>query len=294
MAAFESDCAFLDCDFDSSASSDSDGTIAGRAWTFGDGGTSNAANPSHVYDLAGTYDVTLTVTDDDGASDVVTHQVTVEAAPPTGEITHVASAVGTSSTATPSVTIPASVQSGDRLVLVLSMNDTTRTFTNPAGVTGWTKLDTNVAKTMSTTVWTKTATAGNSGASVSVPLTGGAAKSTLTVAAYDGVDADVTPSFAAASSITNVTTRSTPLVTAPAGSWVLSYWADKSSTTTAWTTAAPVASRQAACAASSGRICSLLADSNAGVSGGYGNVAASTNAPSSSATMWSIVLTPDQ
>ena len=49
-------------------STDSDGTIASRLWNFGDGTTSTAANPSHTYAAAGTYTVTLTVTDDDGAT----------------------------------------------------------------------------------------------------------------------------------------------------------------------------------------------------------------------------------
>jgi len=49
-------------------------------WTFGDGATSTAQNPTHVYEAAGTYTVTLTATNADG-SDVVTKadSITVEA-----------------------------------------------------------------------------------------------------------------------------------------------------------------------------------------------------------------------
>ncbi|MDR3385522.1 MAG: PKD domain-containing protein, partial [Rudaea sp.] len=61
------------------SSTDSDGTIASRAWTFGDGGTSTATNPSHTYAAAGTYSVALTVTDNGGATNTKTSSVTVAA-----------------------------------------------------------------------------------------------------------------------------------------------------------------------------------------------------------------------
>ncbi|UCH96662.1 MAG: PKD domain-containing protein, partial [Candidatus Aminicenantes bacterium] len=55
--------------FSSEGSNDPDGTIAGFLWDFGDGNTSTAANPDHTYTAGGTYTVTLTVTDNDGAQD---------------------------------------------------------------------------------------------------------------------------------------------------------------------------------------------------------------------------------
>lgn len=66
-------------------STDSDGTIASRAWTFGDGSTSTATSPSHTYTTAGEYTVTLVVTDEDGAeSAAATKTVTVSEAATTG------------------------------------------------------------------------------------------------------------------------------------------------------------------------------------------------------------------
>ena len=52
--------------FNSSLSSDEDGNIVSWQWDFGDGNTSTEQNPTHVYLEEGTYNVTLTVTDDDG------------------------------------------------------------------------------------------------------------------------------------------------------------------------------------------------------------------------------------
>jgi PKD repeat protein len=58
--------------YDSTGSSDSDGTIVAYAWDLGDGRTSTDPNPDWVYDVQDTYTVTLTVTDDDGATDTAT------------------------------------------------------------------------------------------------------------------------------------------------------------------------------------------------------------------------------
>ena len=61
------------------SSTDTGGTISSHAWTFGDGATSTAANPSHTYAAAGTYSVTETVTDSTGATSSKTASVTVAA-----------------------------------------------------------------------------------------------------------------------------------------------------------------------------------------------------------------------
>ncbi|MDN4612597.1 PKD domain-containing protein [Arthrobacter burdickii] len=67
---------------DGSEAKDADGTITGYAWTFGDGAVASGRTAQHAYAAAGSYDVTLTVTDSDGASATVTRTVTVQVAPP--------------------------------------------------------------------------------------------------------------------------------------------------------------------------------------------------------------------
>ncbi|MBV9831545.1 MAG: PKD domain-containing protein [Marmoricola sp.] len=82
-AAFTSSCTDLGCSFDATGSSDGDGQVVSYAWTYGDGTTGTGVSPSHTYAAAGTYSVKLTVADNGGATDAVTHQVTVTApAPP--------------------------------------------------------------------------------------------------------------------------------------------------------------------------------------------------------------------
>lgn len=76
LAAFGETCNGLSCAF-TNGSTDADGTIVSHSWDFGDGGLSSAINPVHTYAAVGTYNVTLTVTDEDGATGSHSHTVNV-------------------------------------------------------------------------------------------------------------------------------------------------------------------------------------------------------------------------
>ena len=94
-ASFTYSCTDLDCEFDGSSSWDNEGTITSYDWTFGDGGSSSGLIASHSYSAGDSYEVILTVTDDQGATGSETQYVSVSAG---GEPTLVGSAETTSRT----------------------------------------------------------------------------------------------------------------------------------------------------------------------------------------------------
>lgn len=58
-------------------STDGDGTVVSWSWDFGNGGTSTTQHPDYTYEAAGTYDVSLVVTDNEGAPNTVIKSVRV-------------------------------------------------------------------------------------------------------------------------------------------------------------------------------------------------------------------------
>jgi PKD repeat protein len=66
-----------DIAFSADQSSDPDGSLASFLWDFGDGNVSTQPSPMHTYGDVGSYLVTLTVTDNRGASDADTRFVRV-------------------------------------------------------------------------------------------------------------------------------------------------------------------------------------------------------------------------
>ncbi|MFS1519142.1 PKD domain-containing protein [Bacillus sp. SCS-151] len=57
---------------------DEDGSIVNYEWDFGDGNISSEENPIHIYEEAGSFVVTLSVTDNEGATGLTTKTIVVE------------------------------------------------------------------------------------------------------------------------------------------------------------------------------------------------------------------------
>ena len=81
VANFTSSCSGLSCTF--TDGSTDDGSVTAWSWDFGDNsGSSATQNPSYAYAAGGSYEVTLTVTDNNGVTGTIKHTVTVTAPPP--------------------------------------------------------------------------------------------------------------------------------------------------------------------------------------------------------------------
>lgn len=71
--------------FDGFGSSDPDGNIVSYAWDFGDGNTGTGVDPTHTYIQDGIYTVTLTVTNNDAATNQASTTTTISDTEPTAD-----------------------------------------------------------------------------------------------------------------------------------------------------------------------------------------------------------------
>jgi PKD repeat protein len=293
-ASFTSNCNGLSCTLSAAGSTDTDGTVTGATWDFGDGSpTASGLSVPHTFPAADTYNVTVTVVDDDGEPSAPFSQDVVVTEAPANPITFVNQASTSTNATTHRVVVPSGVQAGDALVLVMTINNNA-TIGTPTGLTGWQVLGTESNGSTTTRVWTRVATAGSANTAVNI-TTSATAKSSLIVAAYRGTAA-VGPVAAFDGNMETVAraAHTTPAIGVTSDrSWVVWYWAHEDATSTALVPPADVTVRATGSQTGSGRITSLLADSNgpAGVGTAAGRTATAASS-TSNASMWSIVLAP--
>jgi PKD repeat protein len=192
------------------------------------------------------------------------------------------------------VTIPATVRETDGMLLFVTSNKALASITTaPAG---WTLEGTVLASTdTETTLYSKVAAANDAGTNAAVAFSA-TTKSSLILLAYDGTAADPVATFASARETVNRTTHTTPASNvATDGSYVVSYWADKSATDlTGWTLPAGQTQRSFTAGTGAGRINSIASDLNAPAATGPTTPRTATSAVSTAkATMWTVVLQPD-
>jgi hypothetical protein len=278
----------LTCTVNATASTDSDGTIVSYSWAWGDGGTSSDTNglDQHTYAATGAYPITLTVTDNDGKSAQVTHTVYLGVPPPAPiAFEGVNSTYGNA--ASESVNIPASTGSNDALLLFDSFASSSTTDTVPAG---WTLMDSSVQGSQTTKVYSRVATGADTGRSVTVTYSA-VVKASVTIADYSGTDAtSPVETYKKATSAGATTATAPALASLSDGSFVVSFWADKSSATTSFTPPAAVTQRSLTLGAGPSTVNALLGDSANAVSGNYAAQTATTNDASIANAAWSVAL----
>ena len=216
------------------------------------------------------------MTDDDGAPASTTTDVVIEGTTsPIGFRDSTGKVTNSTSVVTP---IPASTQAGDGLVAVASVSSTTV----PAAPAGWTQVGAPVvAGTLTTVVWQRVATATDPGKNVTVALGATAVKASLTVLAYSGTNpGGPVAAIAGEGEPGTVTSHQSPFVTTPGG-WVVTVWADRSSTTTTFTEPAGSTLRQRLIGIGGSHVDSLVVDTGGPVAAGsYGGQVAVTDTPS--------------
>jgi PKD repeat protein len=284
-ASFTSACTLLSCSFDGTASTGPSGGVAGYAWDFGDGQTGSGATVAHAYATPGAYTVALTVTDGLGQTATTTHAVVASA------MTFVGSSQSAGTGTSRVVTVPAGVTAGNGLLLV----GTAVGATAPTAPAGWTLVRTTSSGTsLTTSVWSRVATASDAGTSVTVGFAT-SVQGNAQLLAYSGTSTtNPVAVVASSSSAVSSSTETTPVATVTAaGSWAVSLWQIKTTAATGWTAPGALVARSTVMGTGGGHTGGLAADAGAAVAtGSYGGQVATLNGPAGSATLWTIILAP--
>jgi hypothetical protein len=233
----------------------------------------------------GSYPVSLVVTDNSGGHSTAwsgTAQIDSTAT----DVQFVGQAQANANTANPTVTVPAAVVGGETELLFVSTAVTGVT----GDVPGWTQLAQQSSAPLQTTVYQRTAPAGDAGNSVTVPLSA-ATQVDVQLLVYRGVAPDPV--------VLSAADANTASHTAPAGtiavdrSWVLSYWAGRTSTAATWTLPDTITVRGLSYGKLGGHVDTAAADSGAPQAvGSYAAQTASESSPDGKGPAISVVLAP--
>ncbi len=189
------------------------------------------------------------------------------------------------------VRLPATVQTGDTMVLFLTVNSINGSLGSPAG---WTLLQSKDGTATRGRAWTKKATASDANANVTV-TSSGTIKDTMSVGVYrsDAGTSTVTAS-ASTTGTSSTTTHVAPSVgVAEANSWLVNSWSEKSSATLTWTKPATSTTRANPVGTGGGKVSSLLADSGGAVATGTAaGRTATTSAAGGGTQLFSVVISP--
>ncbi|MET0839952.1 MAG: PKD domain-containing protein, partial [Marmoricola sp.] len=289
VPSFTSSCNSLVCSFNATGTTDPENNPLTYSWNFGDTTSGTGVTTSHTYGSAGPRTVTLTV--NDGTNNAQTTESVSPTTAVSATLSHVASASSFGNRTSHVVRLPATVQAGDRLVLFMSVNSLTGTLGSP---TGWTLLQSRDGASTRGRAWTKVATAADANANVTV-ASSATLKDAMSVAAYrsTGGSASVTASASTAGTTSSTNHVAPSVAVAQANSWLVNSWSEKSSTTQTWTKPATSTTRANPAATGSGKVSSLLADSNGAVN--TGTAAARTATTSTAAggdQNFSVVISP--
>lgn len=193
-----------------------------------------------------------------------------------------------------SITIPATVQAGDLLVLVAAGNFT-YDWATPAG---WTTRDNkSVGSNLNASVFARVATSGDAGATVTLSsaTTG---KSCAIIAAYSGVDQSAPIDLMAGAAETVSTSSHTlPTVTSTVDQdWIVIAAVQMDSASDTWGTAIGYTKRQDSTdnVNTSGHVVATLQDKGPEAVGTYGGEALTITTAASKAAMWTIAVSPQQ
>ena len=272
VAVIEIACEALDCTFDGTNSTPGTGEITSFEWAFSDGGTASGPVVERTFETGGTYEASLTVTDEAGT--VASTTTSFQIAEPVDGI-ELVEAVGDNRNQTNHpLTIPESTAVGDGMVLVLS----TASLVDVVELTGedrWEPLFTEDTGLLRLRAWQTVATAGDAGSELMVQLSG-VAKSDVSLYVYRGTSSQGPVAVSALQAATTTTAEhTTPIVEqAVPGTRVLSYWTDRSSTTENWELPTSVGEAlHTGIGAGGGRVTAIAADQTSPVAP-YGGLTA--------------------